>query len=50
MDRSANAIAQASVGPRLNPALSLRQVAAEDFELRPGEAPYDIACGPRRRS
>jgi trans-aconitate methyltransferase len=50
IDRSAKAIAQAtaaSVAEIEAGRLSLRQVAAEDFELRPGEAPYDIAFAVR---
>ena len=50
IDRSAKAIAQAraaSVAEVASGRLSLRQVAVEDFELQPGEAPYDIALAVR---
>jgi cyclopropane fatty-acyl-phospholipid synthase-like methyltransferase len=50
IDRSAKAIAQAKAGARAEIAarrLSLRQVAIEDLELEPGEAPYDIAVAVR---
>lgn len=50
IDRSANAIAQASAASQAeigSGRLSLRQVAAEHFELEPGEAPYDIAFAVR---
>jgi SAM-dependent methyltransferase len=50
IDRSATAIAQAEVACRAEIAagrLSLRQVAAEELELRPGEAPFDIALAVR---
>jgi len=50
IDRSAKAIAQAQALSREEIAtgrLSLRQVAAEDLELAPGEAPYDIAVAVR---
>lgn len=50
IDRSAKAIAQASRVLQAEIAsgrLSLRQVAIEDFELEPGEAPYDIAVAIR---
>jgi SAM-dependent methyltransferase len=46
IDRSAKAIAQAEAACAAEIAsgrLSLRQTAAEDFVLEPGEAPYDIA-------
>ena len=46
IDRSAKSIAQARAasGAEIESGrLSLRQVAAEDFELEPAEAPYDIA-------
>ena len=50
IDRSARAIAQANAGSHAEIAagrLSLRQVAVEDFELVPGEAPFDIALAVR---
>lgn len=50
IDRSAKAIAQARVachGEIEAGRLGLRQVAIEDFELVPGEAPYDIAVAIR---
>jgi cyclopropane fatty-acyl-phospholipid synthase-like methyltransferase len=50
IDRSAKAIAQARVAARDEIAagrLSLRNVAIEDFQLAPGEAPYDIAVAVR---
>jgi SAM-dependent methyltransferase len=50
IDRSAKAIAQAKAASRAeikSGRLSLRQVAAEDFELEAGEAPYDIALAVR---
>jgi SAM-dependent methyltransferase len=50
IDRSAKAIAQASAASRAEIAsgsLSLRQVAVEEFELEPGEAPFDIAFAVR---
>jgi SAM-dependent methyltransferase len=50
IDRSAKAIAQARAasGAELESGrLSLRQVAAEDLNLEPGEAPYDIAFAVR---
>ena len=50
IDRSAKAIAQAGSLCRAEIAtghLSLRQVAAEDFTLEPGEAPYDLAVAVR---
>jgi SAM-dependent methyltransferase len=50
IDRSAKAIAQARAASRAETksgCLSLRQVAAEDFQLEPGEAPYDIAFAVR---
>lgn len=50
LDRSAKAIAQASAlcGAEIAAGLlSLRQVAAEDFLLEPGEAPYDLAVAIR---
>ncbi|MCV9935570.1 class I SAM-dependent methyltransferase [Boseaceae bacterium BT-24-1] len=46
IDRSANAIALARRASQAEIAagrLSLRQVAAEQFELAPGEPPYDLA-------
>jgi len=50
IDRSAKAIAQAKALSQAEIAagrLSLRQVAAEDLELEPGEARYDIAVAVR---
>jgi cyclopropane fatty-acyl-phospholipid synthase-like methyltransferase len=50
IDRSAKAIAQANAASSTEIAsgrLCLRQVAAEDLELEPGEAPYDIAVAVR---
>ena len=50
IDRSAKAIVQAKAACRVEIAsgrLRLRQVAIEDFELEPGEAPYDIAVAVR---
>ena len=50
LDRSTKAIAQAraaSVAEIASGRLSFRQVAIEDFELEPGEAPYDIALAIR---
>ena len=50
IDRSAKAIAQAIAGSADEIAagrLSFRQAAAEEFELQPGEAPYDIAFAVR---
>ncbi|CEJ12857.1 hypothetical protein BN1110_03161 [bacterium YEK0313] len=50
IDRSAKAIAQAGVLCRAEIGaglLGLRQVAAEDFVLAPGEAPYDLAIAVR---
>lgn len=50
IDRSAKAIAQALVLSREDIAsgrLSLRRIAAEELELAPGEAPYDIAVAIR---
>jgi cyclopropane fatty-acyl-phospholipid synthase-like methyltransferase len=50
IDRSAKAIAQAkaaSAAEIKSGRLSFRQAAAEDFELKPGEAPYDIALAVR---
>jgi SAM-dependent methyltransferase len=50
IDRSAQAIALAKAGSGAEIAsgrLSLRQVAAEDFALAPGEAPYHIAVAIR---
>jgi cyclopropane fatty-acyl-phospholipid synthase-like methyltransferase len=50
IDRSAKAIAQANAASAAEIAsgrLSLRHAAAEDFELEPGEAPYDIAVAVR---
>lgn len=50
IDRSATVIAQARAASRAemrSGRLSLRQVAAEDFQLQPGEAPFDIALAVR---
>jgi cyclopropane fatty-acyl-phospholipid synthase-like methyltransferase len=50
IDRSARAIAQARAGCAAEIAagrLSLRQVAAEEFALLPGEAPFDLAFAVR---
>lgn len=50
IDRSAKAIQQAIAASQPEIAsgrLSFRQVAAEDFELEAGEAPYDIAFAVR---
>jgi cyclopropane fatty-acyl-phospholipid synthase-like methyltransferase len=50
IDRSARAIAQARAASQSeieSGRLSLRQVAAEDFELEPGEMPYDIVVAVR---
>lgn len=50
IDRSARAIALARAASRAEIAagrVSLRCVAAEDLELAPGEAPYDIALAIR---
>lgn len=50
IDRSAKAIARATElsGPQIAAGrLTLRQVSAEDLELEPGEAPYDIAVAVR---
>jgi cyclopropane fatty-acyl-phospholipid synthase-like methyltransferase len=50
IDRSAKAIAQArhlSQAEIASGRLSFRQVAAEEFELEPGEARYDIAVAVR---
>jgi SAM-dependent methyltransferase len=50
IDRSAKAIAQATAGSLAEieaGRLSFRHVAVEDFELKPGEAPYDIALAVR---
>ncbi|ALA16328.1 MULTISPECIES: cyclopropane-fatty-acyl-phospholipid synthase family protein [Chelatococcus] len=50
IDRSAQAIARARALSReaiASGRLSLRQMAAEEFELAPGEAPYDIAVAIR---
>jgi cyclopropane fatty-acyl-phospholipid synthase-like methyltransferase len=50
IDRSAKAIAQARALSQTEIAsgrLSLRQVAAEEFALNPGEPPYDIAIAIR---
>lgn len=50
IDRSVRAIAQAQAASQAeieSGRLSLRQVAAEDFELEAGEMPYDIAVAVR---
>ena len=50
IDRSGKAVAQARAASRPEieaGRLTLRQVAAEDLELAPGEAPYDIAVAVR---
>jgi cyclopropane fatty-acyl-phospholipid synthase-like methyltransferase len=50
IDRSASAIAQArraSQAEITSGRLSFRHAAIENFELRPGEAPYDIALAIR---
>lgn len=50
IDRSARAIAQAQAACHAEIAagrMSLRQVAAEDFTLSPGEAPFDLAVAIR---
>ena len=50
IDRSATAIRQATAGSAAEIAagrLSLRQVAAEDFLLEPGETPFDLAVAVR---
>lgn len=50
VDRSAKAIAQAQAASTAEIAsgrLSLRQAAAEDFTLAPGEKPFDIAFAVR---
>jgi SAM-dependent methyltransferase len=50
IDRSAKAIAQAEAASAVEIAsgrLGFRQVAAEDFELLPGEAPFDLALAVR---
>jgi protein-L-isoaspartate O-methyltransferase len=50
IDRSAGAIAQATAAAHDEIALgrmSVRQVAAEDFVLQPGEAPYDLVFAVR---
>jgi cyclopropane fatty-acyl-phospholipid synthase-like methyltransferase len=50
IDRSARALNTAAVACRSEIAaglLELRQVAAEDFEMEPGEAPYDLAVAVR---
>jgi SAM-dependent methyltransferase len=49
-DRSARAIAQAEAGSAAEIAagvMAVRQVAAEDIALVPGEAPYDLAFAVR---
>lgn len=45
IDRSAAAIAQATAA--MPPTMSARQVAAEDFELLPGEEPFDLVFAVR---
>jgi cyclopropane fatty-acyl-phospholipid synthase-like methyltransferase len=50
LDRSAKAIAQARSASQTEIAsgrLSLRQIGIEEFELEPGEPPYDIAIAVR---
>jgi SAM-dependent methyltransferase len=50
IDRSAKAIAQARAASRKEIAsgrLAFRRIAAEDFELAPGEAPFDLAFAVR---
>jgi SAM-dependent methyltransferase len=50
IDRSAKAIAHAETAAQAeirSGRLSLRQVAAGDFELEPGEAPYHLAIAAR---
>lgn len=50
VDRSATAIAQANAASTEEIAsgrMSLRRVAAEDFVLEPGEAPFDVAFAVR---
>lgn len=50
IDRSAKAVALTRAGSAQQIAagrMSVRQVAAEDFELEPGEAPYDLAFAVR---
>ena len=50
IDRSAKAIAQAeaaSADGMASGRLSFRRVAVEDFELAPGEAPFDLALAVR---
>jgi SAM-dependent methyltransferase len=50
IDRSAAAIRQATAGSAAELAsgrLGLRRVAVEDFELAPGEAPFDLAVAVR---
>ncbi|MFI0350409.1 SAM-dependent methyltransferase [Actinomadura sp. 9N407] len=50
IDRSATAISQARANAAQEIAagrMSVRQVAAEDFALEPGEAPFDIAFAVR---
>lgn len=49
-DRSAKAVAQAVAGSAAEIAagvMAVRQVAAEDIALEPGEAPYDLAFAVR---
>jgi hypothetical protein len=50
IDRSATAVSQARAGGAAEIAtgrLTVRQVAAEDFALEPGEAPFDIVFAVR---
>lgn len=50
IDRSARAVQQALAASAEDIAagrMSVRQVAVEDFELAPGEAPFDLAFGIR---
>jgi SAM-dependent methyltransferase len=50
IDRSEKAIAQAMAASRTelaSGALSFRRAAIEDFELEPGESPYDLALAVR---
>ncbi|MGQ7793168.1 SAM-dependent methyltransferase [Faunimonas sp. B44] len=50
IDRSARAIAQAVAGSAdamASGCLSFRQVSAEDFELAPGERPFDLVVAVR---
>lgn len=50
IDRSAAAIAQAKAAAHVEVAsgrMDLRRIAAEDFALQPGEAPYDLVFAVR---